>query len=397
MSTARSVRNKVAVVGVGYSDIERRSQRSVAALTRDALHAALADAGITAAEVDGLATYPESPVFGNPRQDGIDMVSCGLAARILGIGDRLRWFSDAEPLIPVAFVEAVNAVAARACDYAVVYRAMHNPDQGGGYNAFTHEFAVGKRQWMAPFGVHRGYQFYGQSYRRYMDLYGARPEHMATLIVNNRVNAAKNDKAYFRNQLVTREDYVNSRLLTDAVRLLDCDLPVDGAAALVLTSAERARDHAHRAYVAGYGMYPWEPRTLGPAFDELWACGKALSDAAWASSGLGPKDVGSLQLYDGYSYFVYWWLEALGFCAKGEAWQFIQDGRIALDGEAPVNTFGGQLAEGRMHGIGHFAEGARQAMGTAGARQTGRKKAALVGCGPLGLGSGVFLFTPEPV
>jgi acetyl-CoA acetyltransferase len=392
-----TVRNRVAVVGVGYSDIERRSSRTVAALTRDALNAALADAGITAADVDGLATYPEIPVFGNAQQDGIDMVSCGLASRMLGIGPRLRWFCDAEPLIPMAFVEAVNAVAAGACNYAVVFRAMHNPDKGGGYNAFTHDVAPGKRQWTAPFGVHRGYQFYGQSYRRYMDLYGARPEHMATLIVNNRVNAALNERAYFRNQLLTPEDYVHSRLLTDAVRLLDCDLPVDGAAALVLTSAERAREHAHPAYMAGYGMYAGEPRTLGPAFDELWDCGRALSDAAWTSSGLSPRDVGSLQLYDGYSYFVYWWLEALGFCGRGEAWQFIQDGRIALAGEAPVNTFGGQLAEGRMHGIGHFAEAARQAMGTAGARQIKGGKAALVGCGPLGLGSAVFLFTPQPV
>lgn len=392
-----TVRNKVAVVGVGYSDIERRSQRTVGALTRDALNAAMADAGITAKDVDGLATYPEIPVFGNPQQDGIDMVSCSLAARMLGLGPRLRWFSDAHPLIPMAFVEAVNAVAAGACNYAIVFRAMHNPDKGGGYNAFTHDFATGGKAWTAPFGVHRGYQFYGQSYRRYMDLYGAKPEHMATLIMNNRVNASLNDKAYFRNQLLTKDDYVNARLLTDAVRLLDCDIPVDGAAAMVLTTADRAKHHAHPAYVAGYGMYPWEPRTLGPAFEELWDCAKATSDMAWESSGLSPKDVGSIQLYDGYSYFVYWWLEALGFCKKGEAWQFIQDGRIALNGSAPVNTFGGQLAEGRMHGIGHFAEAARQAMGTAGKRQVAGGKAALAGVGPGGLGSAAFLFTPQPV
>ena len=392
-----SIRNKVAVIGVGYSDIERRSKRSIAALQLDALQAALKDAGIEAQDVDGLATYPESPVFGNPGGDGIDVVSCGLAARMLGIGDRLRWFSDAQPLIPMAMVEAINAVAAGVCKYAVVFRAMHNPDAGGGYNAFTEDKAVGKRQWMAPFGVHRGYQFYGQSYRRYMDLYGAKPEHMATLIVNNRVNAALNDKAYFRNELLTRDDYVKARMLTDAVRLYDCDIPVDGAAAIVLTSGERARHHAHPAWIAGYGMYPWEPRSLGPTLDELWDCGKALSDAAWASSGLGPKDVGSIQLYDGYSYFVYWWLEALGFCKKGEAWEFIQEGRIELAGEAPVNTFGGQLAEGRMHGIGHLAEMARQAMGTAGKRQITNGKAAIAGVGPLGLGSGVFVMTPQPV
>lgn len=393
----KSTRSKVAVVGVGYSKIERRSKRTLAALTLEAARNALADAGISADDVDGIATYPNVTVFGSAQREGIDTVSAGLLARMLGIGDQLRWLANTDQLIPTAVIAAINAVAAGACKTAVVFRALNNPDAGGGYNAYTHATAPGKRQWFAPFGVHRGYQYYGMSYRRYMDLYGARPEDMAALILNSRANASLNDNAHFRNQPLEPADYLNSRLLTDAVRLLDCDIPVDGAVALVFTSAERAANHAHPAYVSGHGMYPWPPRTLGPCYDELIECGRACGDATWASSGLGPRDISAVQIYDGYSFFVYWWLEAFGFCARGEAHQFIQDGRIALKGELPLNTFGGQLGEGRLHGIGHFAEAARQAMGTAGVRQVSDLKASLAIVGPVGLGSGAVIFTPQPL
>lgn len=393
-----SIRNRAAVVGVGYSRIERRSTQTLATLALEAARNAIADAGIDATDVDGVVTYPNVTVFGSAQREGIDVVSAGLLARMLGLGNRVRWHADADQLVPMAVLAAINAVASGMCRYALVFRALNNPDKrGGSYNAFTQETASGKYQWLAPFGVHRGYQYYGSSYRRYLDLYGARPEHMSTLIVNSRANAALNENAHFRNQPLTADDYLNSRMLTDAVRLLDCDIPVDGAAAMVFTSAELASDHAHPAYVAGCGMYPWAPRSLGPAYDELFECGRACGDATWASSGLGPGDISAVQIYDGYSFFVYWWLEAFGFCPQGEAFRFIQDGRISLGGPLPLNTFGGQLGEGRLHGIGHFAEAARQAMGTAGARQVPDIKASLAIVGPVGLGSGAVVFTREPV
>jgi acetyl-CoA acetyltransferase len=391
-------KSKVAVVGVGYSRIERRSSRTLIQHAVEAAKNAITDAGITAKEIDGVSTYPNVTVFGSPQREGIDVVTSGLLARTLGLGNQVRWHADADQLVPMALIAAINAVAAGMCRYALVFRALNNPDQGAGsYNAYTHDHAINKYQWTAPFGVHRGYQYYGCSYRRYMDLYGAKPEHMATLITNNRRNAMLNDNAHFRNQPLTTDDYLNSRMLTDAVRLLDCDIPVDGAAAMILTSADRAPDHAHPAYVAGYGMYPWPPRTLGPAYDELHECGRVCGDATWSSSGLRPKDISVVQIYDGYSFFVYWWLETFGFCPRGEAFRFIQDGRIAMDGELPVNTFGGQLAEGRLHGIGHFVEAARQAMGTAGPRQIKDVTASLAIVGPVGLGSGAVIFTRTPL
>ena len=395
----RTQQNRVSVVGVGYSKLERRSKRTMAAITLEAALNAIADAGLETSDIDGLTTYPEIPVFGSPQQDGIDVVTCQYMARMLKMGDRLRWQLDSPTLIITALAEATNAIAAGVCDYALVFRAMHNPDSGGGYNAYTSAVAPGSHQWGAPYGVHRGYQYLGCSYRRYMDVYGARPEHMAAFVINNRKNAALNDQAYFRDQPLTVDDYVNSRLLTDSVRLLDCDLPVDGAAAMIVTSPDRARRHAKRCHVAGYGLYTGPSSglqpTSGPNYDQLMENGDWIGKHLWEQCGFGPRDVSVAQIYDGYSFFSYWWLEALGFCKQGEAFRWIQDGRIARDGELPLNTFGGQLGEGRMHGMGHIVEAARQAMGTTGQRQIKDVKASLAAVGLLGVGSGAVVFTPD--
>lgn len=391
------LKGKVAAIGIGYAPIERRSARPLASITLDACRLAIADAGLAPDDIDGIATYPEIPVFGNPMTDGVDVVTSQLAARLLGRAGKLTWHCDSDNLIPNALIEAVNAVAAGACEYALVFRAMHNPDKGGGYNAYTSPYASGARQWMLPYGFHRGYQWVGSAYGRYMELYGATPEHMATLILNNRANAARNEYAYFRHQPLTVDDYLDSRILAAPVRLLDCDIPVDGAAAIVLTTAERAKAAPHpAAYVAGYGQWSDTPRAVGPILPELMANCRALGDRLWETTGFGPHNVQAAQLYDGYSFFVYWWLECLGLCPEGEAARFIQDGRIALGGEMPVNTFGGQLGEGRMHGMGHLVEAIRQASGRAGPRQVAGLEACVAAVGPLTSGNAALLFTREP-
>lgn len=395
---------KAAVVGIAYSELERRSERSIGAVTLETVKKAVEDAGLSLADIDGLTTYPEIPVFGSASIEGIDVVTVGFVARQLGLTNALRWHTQTRSLVPNSFVEAVNAVASGVCDNAVVFRSMHNPASAGQYNAFTADRAAGASQFTAPFGMHRGYQYYGGAYHRYMHRYGATREHMATLIVNTRENARRNPYAYFRDQPLTREDYLNARMLADPVCLLDCDIPVDGAVALVLTSGERARDRKQPpAYVAGYGQYVSEggdaPQdlALGPPLEHVQEASRMYCDRMWESSGLQPGDVKAAQLYDGYSFFVYWWLEALGFCGEGEAFEFIQDGRIALDGELPVNTFGGQLGEGRLHGIGHIAEAARQAAGRAGERQVPDADVCIAGVGPLTHGSVPLAFTREPV
>jgi acetyl-CoA acetyltransferase len=395
---------KVAVVGVGYSELPRRSPRSAAAFTLDAIRAALDDAGLTVADVDGMATYPEIPVFGNPHVDGVDVVSVHYVSRLLGLNEQLRWHVQTDSLVPNTFIEGVNAVAAGACDVCVVFRTMHNPSGPGTYNAFTADRAPGNSQFTAPYGVHRGYQYFGAAWHRYLWRYGATREQMATLIVNNRVQAAKNPVAYFRDQPLTVADYLGARMLADPVCLLDCDIPVDGAVALVLVSAERAHDGpGPPAWVAGYSQYAGAAGgfvsnrlALGPPLEHIQQGAAPLGRILWESTGRRPSDVRVAEMYDGYSFFVWWWLEALGLCGEGEAGAFTQDGRIEQTGALPLNTFGGQLGEGRLHGIGHLAEAARQASGRAGARQVADADVVLAGVGPLVDGSAAVLFTREP-
>ena len=361
----------------------------------EAIQNAVADAGLTIADIDGLATFPEIPVFGNPQVDGVDVVSVPHMVRLLGLQGKLRWHTHTDSLVPNTFIETANAVAAGACDYAVIFRSMHNP--GGRYNAFTSDTASGRNQFTAPYGWHRGYQYYGSAYQRYLHQHGATREHMATLILNNRRNAALNPKAYFRDVPLTKEDYLNARMLADPVCLLDCDIPIDGAAAIVLTSGERAKASGRpAAYVAGYGQYSDYHIAVGTPLEHLMEGASNVAKHMWANAGLEPKDASVLQAYDGYSFFVYWWLEACGFCKPGEAFEFIQDGRIELGGELPVNTFGGQLGEGRMHGMGHLAEAVRQAAGTAGERQVPDCHVSIAAVGPMNSGSAAILLTRDP-
>lgn len=393
----------VAVVGVGFSEIARRSSRRLASLTIDAIGAALDDAGLVATDVDGLATFPDIPVFGVVPVDGVDIVTVHLMARQFGLTSSLRWHCQGDALIQNTFVEAVMAVASGAAETVVVFRAMHNPAKAGSYNAFTSSEARGGSQFSAPYGVHRGYQTYGQAYHRYLHEYGADRAHMAALVGNARKNAQLNEHAYFRGSPeVTVADYLGARMLADPVCLLDCDIPVDGAVAMVLTPGARARGLRHRAaFVAGFGQTVGAAQATTPVLStgntlaHIEATGRSTADLMWSMSGLSAADIDVAQLYDGYSFFMYWWLEALGFCGRGEAFEFVQEGRVALDGRLPVNTFGGALGEGRLHGIGHLAEAALQVSGRAGARQVPGAATAVAAVGPLDQMSAAFAFTSE--
>lgn len=402
MTERTGIAGKVAVVGIGGSRIERRSTRPIGQLTTDAIHAALADAGLGLADVDGLATYPELTHHGSPNIDGHDVVSVDFVARQLAIGPQVRWHVQTDSMVQNAFVEGVNAVASGASDTCVVFRAMHNPV--GRYNVFDDAQVAGEQQFYVPYGLHRGYLSWGAAYGRYQHLYGATREDMSALILNNRVNAARNPRAYFRDVPLTMDDYLGARMLSDTICLFDLDIPVDGAIALVLTTAERAADLPGRAaYVAGYaqdvggaGHRRSSRLRVGPPLEDVQRTGREIVDKLWRGTGLTAEDVDVVQVYDGYSFFMYWWLEAAGFCGEGEAHQFAQGGRIALDGELPTNTFGGQLGEGRLHGIGHIAEAAAQASGRAGARQVDGADVSLALVGTLGTGSTAVAFTSEP-
>ena len=187
-------------------------------------------------------------------------------------------------------------------------------------------------------------------------------------------------------------------MVSDPLRLLDCDIPLQGCVALLMTTAERARDLRQKpAYLAGFAMNTLaRPPVIDYTQLDHYESGRETSDALWQSAGLGAGDMGAAMLYDGFSPSTLYWLESAGFCGRGEALDFIQNGRIAIEGEMPVNTFGGSLCQGRLHGMGHAAEAVLQATGRAQARQAKRADAVCVFSGsPMFRGSGIII-TSEP-
>jgi acetyl-CoA acetyltransferase len=227
-----------------------------------------------------------------------------------------------------------------------------------------------------------------------MHRYGATREALAALALNSRRNANLNTRAFFFKDPMTHDDYFGSRWIAEPLCLYDCDVPIDGCVAMILTIADRARDLKNPpAYIAGYGQNTApRPTLFHYAFDDFMECGGSLAGKLWASAGLGPHDMDAAQLYDGFNPSTLYWLEAAGFCGRGEGGSFVQNGRITLTGELPVNTFGGSLSEGRMHGMGHIAEAVRQVTGRADQRQIpDAEVACAIDGSPMLRGSGIVV------
>lgn len=399
-------KNRVAIVGAGHSQVGRKLDRPIGALAVDASLAALEDAGLTVADIDGLSTYPEGPGPGVGPTPGISAAPLRWMVDALGI-QRLDWWASGGGNISSAIGYAVQALATHSCNCVLVWRAMFQPRSGefgsgsGGRSTppGTGEAprVSGGRAYQVPYGLGDAPTHFAPAYMRYMKKYGAKREHMAAYTVTMRANANRNPVAVFHDRTMTFEDYMECRMIAEPLCLFDCDMPVDGAAAIVLTRADRAKDLKQRpAYVTAFGSGGYDWRTRPP---EEWFEGTAsnIGRTLWASTDLKPSDMDGAMFYDGFSPDIYWWLEGLGFCGVGEAFEWIQDGRIAIGGELPINTFGGQVSEGRLHGMGHWVEGVRQIQGRAdhdpgdGARQIREAENILVATGMLGHGCGVIL------
>jgi acetyl-CoA acetyltransferase len=358
----------VAIVGTGYSTLARRQERPLVLLARDAALRAVADAGIALDQVDGLATYP---VLAPQTEPDIELVTVPSMQEVLQLHGKVRWYCEPhEGMAGAGVVAAYHALRSGACEYAIVWRALHMPKTGR-YNAAPPREVSGHSQFLTPYGLQSYNALFSMLYTRYFELYGASREMLAPVAVHQRVGANLNEDAVFRDVPLSVDDYLGARMITDAMCLYDCDIPIDGACAIVMTTGDRAKDlDASPAWIKGIVAG-------GPREAELWdleavqSSMDLLSARLWKSTGLGPGDMDAAMLYDGFSLFPVLWLEGLGFCATGEGLEYIQNGRIALGGELPVNTGGGSLSQGRLHGLAHVIEGARQVTGKANRRQVG--------------------------
>jgi acetyl-CoA acetyltransferase len=392
--TGGRIRNAVAIVGVAFSEVKRQSKHTAGQLAVSASDRALADAGLHRSDVDGLSLYPmpSGPPAG-PLVDGVDIVSVEYLSQAMGL-ENLTWScSPATGTIAASLVAAVHALAAGACSYALVVRAMHNPQ--GAFGRVTQPRVAGDDQFTAPWGFGHQVIRFSMPYSRYMATYGATREHLARFVVSNRANAAENPDAIFFEQRLTIDDYLGARMIADPLSLLDCDMPVDGAGAIVLTTTERARDlRQSPAYVTGAATLGLPPqRTLGLTLEDFMIAGRRLARSLWSSAGLSTEDITHAHLYDGFSYFPCLWLEAFGFYPEGDAYLALQDDTTSRTGKLPLNTSGGALGMGRLHGTPQVIEAVLQIQGRAGVRQIANADVALAQVGGPTLGCGALVLT----
>ncbi|MDI3422196.1 lipid-transfer protein [Streptomyces luteolus] len=362
--TTHPLSGVAAVAGIGATEFSKFSGRSELQLACEAVLAALADAGVKPSDVDGLVTFTA------------DTNSEIHIARNTGMGE-LTFFSRigyGGGAACATVQQAAMAVATGAAGVVVCYRAF-NERSGERYGLGQADRPMDTSAdraayaWMTPFGLNTPAQWVAMFARRYMHEYGATTEDFGRVAVVDRAHAANNPAAYFHKRPITLADHQSSRWIAEPLRLLDCCQETDGGQALVVVSAERARDLPHppaviRGAAQGLGadqhMMTSYYRPTITGIPEMGLTGRQL----YRQSGLTPAEIDAAILYDHFTPLVLPQLEELGFCGRGEAKDFIADGHLELGGSLPLNTHGGQLGEAYLHGMNGIAEGVRLVRGT---------------------------------
>ena len=393
-ASAKKFEERVVLTGVGQSRVGRRLMTDPLRLTVDACLAAVADAGLSLDEIDGLSTYPSrmgSPGFS---EGGIGPLTEALQLKptwVNGAGDT--------PGQSGAIVAAMLAVASGLCRHVLCFRTLWESSFAALVRSGRWEQppvrATGMTEYLAPFGAMSAANWIAIQASHYFHRFGGDRTTLGWVAVNGRANAARNPEAVYREPL-TMDDYLAARMVTTPFGLYDCDVPVDGAVAVIVSAVETAADRPRPpVLVEAVGTQilerlSWdqdtlshEPQTKGP------------SRHLWSRTDLRHDDVDVALLYDGFTFNAVSWLESLGFCEPGGARDFIDEGRgIALDGRLPVNPHGGQLSAGRLHGFGHVREAMLQLRGEAGGRQVPDARTAVVTTGGGAPGGALLLRRP---
>jgi acetyl-CoA acetyltransferase len=360
------LRDRTAIVGIGQTSFAKHLPESETELAAQAVGAALADANISPADVDGLVSYT------------IETTSDVDLARNLGFGD-VGFFAQVGYGGGAgcgAVGLAAMAVASGQCRVAVAWRSRKRgaaatrpwvqaglgvPEAEGGIPRVT--------DWNRAAGMLRPVDQIAMLARRYMHEFGATRDHLANVALAVRAHANRNPDAVMYNRPLTRDEYMDSRWISEPLCIFDNCLESDGALAVVVTSAEQARDCPHPpAYIHAFGQgFASEQEVMAnyhsvdPLRGPSWSCANVL----WRQAEVGPADVDVAQLYDAFTPMVVLALEGYGFCAQGEGAAFTDDGRIAWpNGQLPINTSGGGLSEAYVHGFNLVLEGVRQVRGT---------------------------------
>lgn len=360
------MKNEAYISGIGMSEVGVRLTRSALGLTMDAIREAVADAGLTLDQIDGVSTYPgkmQSFLGFSPLSVDDVIEACGL---------KTRWHSGAAEATAQlgAIMDAASAVKAGLARHVICFRTVYEAAALARPEEFPplerRKDVSGNSQWVSPYGAFSAACWTAQFAMRHMKHYGLTREQLGQIPINDHRNAVLNPRAIVKEEL-TMEKYLSARMISSPFGLYDCDRFTD-CSTVVIVSAGDALDEIKAtpiriaAAAGSCERYSWDQAEFASAYPT----GRDL----WKNTDYTAKDVDMVQLYDGFSFQPITWLEGLGFCDIGEGGRFIEGGhRIALDGELPMNTGGGQLGWGRLHGFGYAYESVVQLRGDGGSRQ----------------------------
>src|SRR5260221_8916056 len=350
MDANEIIERRACITGVGQSEIGRRLHRDPLELTLDGCLAAIEDAGLTTADIDGLSTYP------GPMGQPAGFSGAGAYEVMDALRLHCGWYgSGIETSGQLgSVINACLAVASGLANHVLCFRSVYEgsaqgdkgraavmPGGGGGFKA------SGFMEWNLVFSAPSAAIWIAMFAQRHFHEYGTTREQMAWIALNARRNAALNPKAIYTAPM-SLDDYLAARMISTPFCLFDCDAPCDGATAMIVSRIDRAKDlrkpplRIEAVGSAIHGRPSWDQ------FDDLSTmANRDAAEQMWTRTDLKPSDVQLLEAYDGFSFITMSWIEALGFCKVGESGPFIDGGtRIARDGELPLNTHGGQLSAG---------------------------------------------------
>ena len=387
-----------AIVGIGFTEYSRNSGRSVLSLAVDACQHAIEDAGLTKEDVDGILTFNTG--------DSVPTEAVATSLSLPQLNYALDWLAGG--FSPSALVQnAALLVSSEVCNAVLIYRALNGYSGmrfgggGGDISAMTdimlrYASTGDMNQYRMPYGWMTPAQNMAMWCRRHMVKYGTKPEQLGAIAISQRSNAMLNEWAMQRKPM-TLDDYLSSPMIVEPLRMFDMCLETDGACALLVTSTKTAEQCKKRPVYIKAAAFVSE-KMRGMDWMNSFPCGEMtenftglLSPKLYEQAKMKPKNIDVAEIYDCFTHTVLMGLEGLGFCPKGKGGSFAASGEIELKGSIPVNTNGGMLSEGYIHGMNTIGEAVIQLRGDGGARQVKGAETAIITSGAWQMGSGLIL------